>query len=60
MSKMLGGLTGDCYGATNELIETLGFILAVPLVTAGFLLPLHRIISLMQTSLYNSKYYSLQ
>ena len=51
MSKMLGGLTGDCYGATNELIETLGFILAVPLVTAGFLLPLNRMISWIQTSL---------
>jgi len=51
MSKMLGGLTGDCYGATNELIETLGFILAVPLLSTGFLLPLNRMVPWIQTYL---------
>ncbi|MBO54639.1 MAG: adenosylcobinamide-GDP ribazoletransferase [Dehalococcoidia bacterium] len=51
MSKMLGGLTGDCYGATNELIETVGFILAVPVITTGFLLPFTRMVTWIQTSL---------
>ena len=40
---MLGGLTGDVYGATNELTEAAGLVLAVPLIAHGWLAPFMRV-----------------
>jgi adenosylcobinamide-GDP ribazoletransferase len=40
MAKSLGGLTGDTYGATNEIIETTVIIVATALATHGWLEPL--------------------
>ena len=42
--KMLGGLTGDVYGAANELIEVLALIAAVAITPHGFLGPIHKVI----------------
>ena len=43
ISRMLGGLTGDVYGATNELTEAAGLVLAVPLIAHGWLAPFMRV-----------------
>jgi adenosylcobinamide-GDP ribazoletransferase len=43
VSRMIGGLTGDVYGATNELVETTGLVVAVPFITHGWLVPYIRI-----------------
>lgn len=40
ISKTLGGLTGDAYGATNEIIETVVLIVAIALATQEWLEPL--------------------
>ena len=40
MAAMLGGLTGDTYGATNELAEAATLIAAVGLLPHGWLEPL--------------------
>ncbi len=40
MAAMLGGLTGDTYGATNELAETVTLIAAVGLLPHGWIEPL--------------------
>ena len=40
MSKMLGGLTGDTYGAINELVEVAALAAAVALIPHGWLAPL--------------------
>ena len=40
MAKTLGGLTGDAYGATNEIIETVVLIVATALATQEWLEPL--------------------
>ena len=40
MAKSLGGLTGDTYGATNEIIEAAMLIAAVTLVEQEWLKPL--------------------
>ena len=40
MAKSLGGLTGDTYGATNEVIETAVIIAAVALAGQEWLKPL--------------------
>ena len=40
ISKTLGGLTGDAYGATNEIIETTVIIVATALATQEWLEPL--------------------
>ena len=39
MSRMLGGLTGDTYGASNEVIEAVGLAAAVALLPRGWLGP---------------------
>ena len=39
MSRMLGGLTGDTYGATNEIIEVVGLVAAVALLPHGWIQP---------------------
>ena len=39
MSKMLGGLTGDTYGAINELVEVAVLAAAVALIPHGWLEP---------------------
>lgn len=44
MSKMLGGLTGDTYGATNEITEIVGLTAAVALLPFGLIEPLWRIL----------------
>jgi adenosylcobinamide-GDP ribazoletransferase len=44
MSRMLGGLTGDAYGATNEVIEVVGLVTAVALLPAGWIQPLWEIL----------------
>jgi adenosylcobinamide-GDP ribazoletransferase len=44
MSRMLGGLTGDTYGAANEIIEVVGLMAAVALLTQGWLGPLWQLI----------------
>ncbi|HZA25213.1 MAG TPA: hypothetical protein VFA32_21900 [Dehalococcoidia bacterium] len=41
---MLGGLTGDTYGAANEIIEVVGLMAAVALLTQGWLGPLWQLI----------------
>ena len=40
IAKTLGGLTGDAYGATNEIIETFVLIVATALATQEWLEPL--------------------
>ena len=40
IAKTLGGLTGDAYGATNEIIETVVLIVATALATQKWLEPL--------------------
>ncbi len=40
IAKSLGGLTGDTYGATNEIIEMTVIIVATALATYGWLEPL--------------------
>ena len=40
IAKTLGGLTGDAYGATNEIIETTVIIVATALATREWLEPL--------------------
>ena len=35
VTRILGGLTGDVYGATNEIIEVAGLILLVALIPFG-------------------------
>ena len=40
IAKTLGGLTGDAYGATNEIIETVVLIVATALATKNWLEPL--------------------
>ena len=40
IAKSLGGLTGDAYGATNEIIETTVIIVATALATQEWLEPL--------------------
>jgi adenosylcobinamide-GDP ribazoletransferase len=40
MSRMLGGLTGDTYGATNEIVEVVGLMAAVALLPHGWIVPL--------------------
>ena len=40
IAKTLGGLTGDAYGATNEIIETVVLIVATALATNEWLEPL--------------------
>ena len=44
MSRMLGGLTGDTYGASNEIVEVVGLIAAVALLTHGWIGPLWQLI----------------
>ena len=36
----MGGLTGDAYGATNEIIEVVGLVAAVALLPHGWIQPL--------------------
>ena len=40
--KMLGGLTGDTYGAINELVEVATLAAAVAVIPHGWLEPLPR------------------
>ena len=40
MAKSLGGLTGDAYGATNEIIEMTVIIVATALAAQEWLEPL--------------------
>ena len=40
MTRALGGLTGDCYGATNEIAEVAGLAAAVALTHRNWLEPL--------------------
>ena len=40
MAKSLGGLTGDTYGATNEIIETTMIIVATALASHEWLVPI--------------------
>ena len=42
--RLLGGLTGDVYGATNELTEVLVLIAAVAIIPHGFLGPMYKVI----------------
>ena len=44
MAKMLGGLTGDTYGATNEIIEVVGLVAAVALLPHGWIQPLWQLL----------------
>jgi adenosylcobinamide-GDP ribazoletransferase len=44
MFKMLGGLTGDTYGAINELVEAAVLAAAVALIPHGWLEPLPRLL----------------
>ena len=48
MSKMLGGLTGDTYGATNEIIEVVGVVASVALLPHGWIEPLWQTLNLIQ------------
>ena len=43
MARMLGGLTGDTYGAANEIAEVVVLIAAVALLPYGLIAPLHRL-----------------
>lgn len=38
--RLGGGLTGDCYGAANELVETAGLVALPPLLSHGWFTPL--------------------
>lgn len=38
--RLGGGLTGDCYGAANELVEAAALAALVPLAAQGWVLPL--------------------
>ena len=40
MTRILGGLTGDIYGATNEVVEAMVLIAAVAMLPHGLLRPL--------------------
>ena len=40
MARMLGGLTGDTYGATNEIVEAVTIIAVVGLLPLGIVDPL--------------------
>ncbi len=40
MAKSLGGLTGDTYGATNEIIEMAVILAQTALIPYGWLEPL--------------------
>ena len=40
MARMLGGLTGDTYGATNEITEVVSLVAAVALLPYGWIEPL--------------------
>jgi adenosylcobinamide-GDP ribazoletransferase len=44
MSRMLGGLTGDTYGAANEIVEVVGLMAAVALLTQGWMVPLWQLL----------------
>jgi adenosylcobinamide-GDP ribazoletransferase len=44
MSRMLGGLTGDTYGATNELAEVAALMAAVALLPHGWIKPLPQLL----------------
>ena len=44
MVNLLGGLTGDSYGATNELAEVAALVAAVALVPHGWIEPLPRLL----------------
>jgi adenosylcobinamide-GDP ribazoletransferase len=44
MSRMLGGLTGDTYGAANEIVEVVGLMAAVALLTQEWMRPLWQLI----------------
>lgn len=44
VSRMLGGLTGDTYGATNELAEVVGLIAALALLPHGWIRPLPQLL----------------
>ena len=41
MTRMLGGLTGDSYGAANEMAEVAVLMAAVALLPYGLIIPLH-------------------
>jgi adenosylcobinamide-GDP ribazoletransferase len=43
VSRMLGGLTGDTYGTTNELAEVAVLIVAVALLPFGWIKPLFQV-----------------
>ena len=44
MANMLGGLTGDTYGAINELVEVAALAAAVAVIPHGWLEPLPRLL----------------
>ena len=44
VAKMLGGLTGDVYGAANELTEVLVLIAVIALAPYGLIEPLHELL----------------
>ncbi len=44
MSHLLGGLTGDAYGAANELAEVAVLMASVALLPYGLIQPLHQIL----------------
>ncbi len=45
--KMLGGLTGDTYGAINELVEVAALAAAAALIPHGWLVSLPRLLGLL-------------
>ena len=44
MTALLGGLTGDTYGATNEIIEVVTLGITVALMPHGLITPLHELL----------------
>ena len=44
IGALLGGLTGDAYGASNEIIEVVGLVTAVALMPHGLITPLHELL----------------
>jgi len=46
MARMLGGLTGDTYGATNEITEAASLVMAVVLLPYGLIQPLPQLLGL--------------
>ncbi len=46
MTRALGGLTGDTYGATNEITEVVGLMAAVVLLPHGLIQPLPSLLGL--------------